>query len=379
MEAPVAVASGPHLPFLDGLRGLAALFVVLHHAYCHIPAFQTLPLGRALAFLNAGHYAVNLFIVLSGFCLAIPVIRNGGRLRHGAGHFLARRAWRILPPYYAALLLSLLLVLMTPLGEKTGTHWDNALPVVRRDVLLHLTLLHDFQRPYRINHVFWSIALETHIYFLFPLLLMFIRRVGVWRTTLTITAATAILAIWVPGEFDQTRLVQLPVCWHYVALFAMGVAAAWCVFTSPPRPSAYLLLAVGLSIVAFGFISQADVRAYVWLDLLTGAAMACGITWLALTPSPLTRLLESRALVVLGLFSYSLYLTHAPLIQVAWLYLVEPLGLSISGAWALLTLMTPLYLGAAYVFYLAVERPFVGRMPAIPRLLEIWRRQTGRT
>lgn len=373
--------SGPHLPFLDGLRGAAALFVVLHHAYCHVPSFQHTPLGRSLAVLNAGHFAVDVFIVLSGFCLAIPVARNAGRLRASVRHFLLRRAWRILPPYYAALLLSLLLVALTPLGQLTGTHWDNAVPVVRRDVLLHAALLQDFQRPYRINHVFWSVAVETHIYLLFPLLLVLVRSVGVRTATLTVCLSTLVLSFWVPPELDRTRLLPLPLCWHFVALFTMGVAAAWLLFSATaararPRPRACAALALLLSLACAVAVSRAEVRPYVWIDLLAGAAIACGIAWLTLTDSLLKRCLESRPLVILGLFSYSLYLTHAPLLQLAWLYLLDPLHLSPVRQWLLLTLMTPLYLAVAYGFYLLVERPFIGRIPAIPRLLQFWHRQT---
>ena len=98
----------PRLIGLDGIRGLAALFVVLHHSY--LMAFPGFPETHAPAwtgFLLYGHFAVVVFIVLSGFSLAVSPARNGWRL-DSLAKFARRRAWRILPPYWPALLFLLL-------------------------------------------------------------------------------------------------------------------------------------------------------------------------------------------------------------------------------------------------------------------------------
>ena len=68
------------LEYLDGLRGLAALYVVIHHAYLQSTNsedrfFLRTPLNRALHFLDYGHFAVAIFIVLSGYCLMIPLAK----------------------------------------------------------------------------------------------------------------------------------------------------------------------------------------------------------------------------------------------------------------------------------------------------------------
>ena len=114
---PAALVHGAqraHLDHLDGVRGLAALFVVLHHAWLltadHFPiAAETGLLGLLTNWLLYGHLAVDVFIVLSGFCLILPVARSGGALAGGAAGFYRRRARRILPPYFAALTISVAL------------------------------------------------------------------------------------------------------------------------------------------------------------------------------------------------------------------------------------------------------------------------------
>ncbi len=93
---------------LDGIRGLAALFVMLHH--CWLMSFPGYPnnTGPATGWLLYGHFAVVVFIVLSGFSLAVSPARYGWQLG-GVARFAHRRAWRILPPYWAALAFSLII------------------------------------------------------------------------------------------------------------------------------------------------------------------------------------------------------------------------------------------------------------------------------
>lgn len=94
---------------LDGLRGLAALYVVLFH--CWLYTFPGYPDSSAPPWLDGlmfGRLAVVFFLVLSGFSLAISPARHGWR-SGGVAQFLRRRAWRILPPYWAALVISLII------------------------------------------------------------------------------------------------------------------------------------------------------------------------------------------------------------------------------------------------------------------------------
>jgi peptidoglycan/LPS O-acetylase OafA/YrhL len=69
-------------------------------------------------------------------------------------------------------------------------------------------------------------------------------------------------------------------------------------------------------------------------------------------------------LAFLGTFAYSVYLIHAPLLQLVWQTLIAPVALTPGAAFsALVFIGVPLAVGAAYVFFLVCERPFV-RYPA---------------
>src|SRR5215472_5595859 len=95
---------------LDGIRGLAALYVVLYHiflrAWSGYPGANHAPFWATL--LSYGRGAVAIFIVLSGFSLGLGPARSGWQLKPIAT-YAHRRAWRILPPYWAALGFSLVM------------------------------------------------------------------------------------------------------------------------------------------------------------------------------------------------------------------------------------------------------------------------------
>ncbi len=368
-----------HVAYLDGLRALAALFVVLHHILW--------PLNFGGVFITAlpyaithifwfGHFAVDLFIVLSGFCLALPVVRGDGYLVGGALKFFGKRARRILPTYYFALGFSLLLIWLA-IGHKTGTLWDLSLPVTVKDVLAHLFLLQDTsaQTNFKINAPMWSISVEWRIYFLFPLLVVLRRRFGsFWIATGAITVSYA--ALYVGQNTGVKSLLCLDQCGlspQFLGLFALGMLAAdiaygkWSLLPLLRHPRvAVALLAVGtlllLAVSRFTFrhgdilpIAYADFLVGLWSVTLLIAAANTEIIWL-------NKILSWRPLVFVGTFAYSLYLIHEPLIQVLWQYVFVSLHSRPAALYLVLCFVgTPLIVGVSYLFFLACERPFLNR------------------
>src|SRR5947209_5090727 len=101
--APLPVERG-RLPFIDGLRGVAMLSVLLYHCWVHtirVPLALAVG-GRHLdltAPLHLGYLGVHLFLVLSGFCLTYPLaLRGAAGMTLDLRRFFRRRARRILPP-----------------------------------------------------------------------------------------------------------------------------------------------------------------------------------------------------------------------------------------------------------------------------------------
>ncbi len=370
-----------HLTHVEGLRALAALVVYVNHAYAQSwnPGLDQFPEGPLSLFtysLVAGHFAVSVFIVISGFCLALPAIDGNDQLRGGTKNFFKRRARRILPPYYAALFLSLALI-WTIIGEPTGSLWDVPIVVDWQAIVAHVLMVQDLFRTGRINYVFWSIAVEWHIYFLFPLLLIATRKWGLLRITVWTVALTFAISLASKG----TRLERASP--HYVGLFAMGVVAAYIVRSQKPvftklralpvwsRASGGLLAGVVLAIAYFGWGTVHD--NFAPFDLGVGLfACALLIATSLKETSPSRRLLEWRPLVVLGTFSYSFYLVHAPLLQIIWQYMLQPLGVGYE--YTFLFLMSGglgLVIAGAFGFFLLFEKPFLGRRAPSVQLLPV--------
>ena len=376
-ERPSVLTPRPRvrLDYLDGLRGLAALTVVLFHVSGILtnpndprPLPAWLHGGKIIAF---GHYAVDVFIVLSGFCLMMPVALAGtGRLTRGAGDFFRRRARRILPPYYAALALSILALALAPaLRHDDGSilNWYHA-PAMLGAVASHLLLLHNL-RPdwvFRCNGSLWSVATEWQIYFLFPLLLL-----PLWRR---FGPAAPIVVGFVLG-LATLRFHLEDACFWYVGLFAMGMAGAGLAFSPPASASetrrTYLALAAALVLLA-PLTVKAGVRGvHPVHDLLVGALTTLLLVFCARhchrtddAPRPFVlRVLSLPAVVSLGAFSYSLYLTHAPFLAIFEdVVFRHGAGRMAELTWTV-AVGVPLALLFAYAFHLAFERRFMNAPP----------------
>jgi len=358
-----------HLRHVEGIRALAALVVYVNHVYAQIWGPGRIP-PRALSLfrysLVAGHLSVAVFIVVSGFCLTLPVVKNGGELRGGTKAFLLRRARRILPPYYAAVALCLVLI-WTIIGKPTGTLWDVPIRANSFSIVAHVLLVQDFFATSHINYVFWSIATEWQIYWLFPVLVWLWRRQG--------PAATVSMALLVGYAlrlgFADTRIVRSAP--HFIGLFSLGMLAAYLSRSATSRyahlrdrmPWGLIALAglfADTAMCASWGWSQSVERFYI-LDFATGlGAMALLVYTSGPTKRRATEILACKPLVFIGTFSYSVYLVHAPIIQVFWQYVLRPAHLTaVPMFFAFMGPCAIVMLALSYGFFRLVEEPFMRR------------------
>ena len=361
-----------HLEYLDGVRGLAALYVVAFHIRVYY--LDTSPaVLRLTSPLGFGSHAVAVFIVLSGFCLMLPVVRSSdGSLRGGAKRFFLGRARRILPTYYFAVAFTLLLIALF-IGHKTGSPWDDSVPVTKAGLLSHLLLLQDIGHATwnQISPPLWSISVEWRIYFCFPLLVLCRRRFGPWLTTafsffIAYSLVFAFLHVPVLSRFNSEYNGVSP---QYLGLFTLGMLACELAFSEQPALSSlrrrlpWDALAAGafLLLVAASLRIPLTLEGRPRLDFFAGLFAACLLV-AASRGGVLQRALSGRPLVFTGSFAYSLYLIHFPLVQMEWLYVIRPLHLGPAFSLALHWLLgIPLCVLAAYGFHLAFERPFMSK------------------
>jgi peptidoglycan/LPS O-acetylase OafA/YrhL len=358
LDAPAAASSrSRRLAGLDGIRGLAALYVVVDHVF--LRTFHGYPADHApfwAGWFIYGRFAVVVFIVLSGFSLALSPARHGWRL-DAVSKFARRRARRILPAYWAALAFSLavawLIVPQPGHGVPDGT-----------SVLVNGLLVQNIALAHSPNAAFWSMAVEAQLYLLFPLLLLIVRRRGAVVMLAAVTLVVAAVGIVGPHVAHlDTFVIQSPP--DLAALFAVGILTAGIVGASPARQSwPWPWLALGaLAPVVLTVWLQGSVWTLdhlFWVDLALGPAIACLLAGLATgRPAALLRALDTRPMRGLGSCSYSLYLIHAPIVAIVCERIVAgrvPEG--VPAFLVSLALVLPLTIASAWAFAAVFETPF---------------------
>jgi peptidoglycan/LPS O-acetylase OafA/YrhL len=345
---------------LDGIRGLAALYVVFNHIFER--TFPGYPADHSpwwAGWFMYGRFAVVVFIVLSGFSLALSPARHGWRL-DSVRRFAGRRARRILPAYLAALAFSLavawLVVPQPGQGAPTG-----------KSVAVNGLLVQNLVQAPSPNRSFWSMAVEAQLYVFFPLLILLVRRFGGLVMVATVTLLVATVGILGPHTPRlHTFVIHSPP--DLAALFAIGIMAAGVLFTNKARggwPWPWLALAAAapviLAISLQGSAWTLAPRHLLWVDLALGPAIACLLLGVASgRPRLFTRLLDSRPIRSLGLSSYSLYLVHEPIVVVAYERIVGPRYHHGPTAFlVMVAIVVPVTVVFARMFAAVFERPFL--------------------
>ncbi len=202
-----------HLPFLDGIRGIAALWVMLSHIQI-LSGMQSIPL------LSYGELAVDLFMVMSGLLMAHHYLlrqpKEPWEVPKSWCIFWIRRFFRIAPLYYLLLLVALLAG--EPLGEyrnAIASHWPQAATNIHRytdhginNILAHLTFIFGGfpQFAYETPLPDWSIGLEMQFYLAFPFLMIVVGRIGVTAASVIAIAFSLALELGFKGYFTSFEM-----------------------------------------------------------------------------------------------------------------------------------------------------------------------------
>jgi peptidoglycan/LPS O-acetylase OafA/YrhL len=362
-DKPAVLALAPvgrRLEYIDGLRAAAALWVLLHHTIetSEPSAAMRLPVvGPVLSSLFFGQFPVMVFLMLSGFCLFYPCVKKNAaapKLNTDFATYLLRRAKRIVPPYLAAGAICLAMYLIPAL--QVG-RWKMVGPIDGSVIASHLALVHNLipSHASKIDYPMWSIGLEWQLYLLFPLMIWAFRR----SSGPTVIAVTLVIAALIRASYRMLPTEPAAVLhdgpFSYLEIFAAGMLAASLTVQGRKLLPTWALTGIaigGLALVRFGS-GNGLVH-----DLAISAA-AFSVLLLAIDANgAVSRFLSTPWLVRIGIFSYSLYLIHAPILHLFW-FALRPLQLSSDVTFALLLLCVPLVLGLAYGFHRLFERPFM--------------------
>lgn len=362
-------SSPQHYPFLDGIRGIAILWVFLFHSlgesygWNHFPwrgwlrSFDE-PRSLVLLFpLSLGGLGVAIFFAVSGFCIHLSHVRNREK---GWRYFFHRRFFRIYPAYLAAILIFFFL-----------WPWHNYSlysPTSFKSIIAHLFGVHNLyiHTKFDINPSMWSIGTELQLYAVYPLLLIVMSKLG-WgygliamlvfelfvkaigsgitedRQSLQMFALSnspfAFWFSWAIGAYvAQNSIIERRESFKWVdfrVLILLNLAA---VLYKPLAFASFPLIAFATAVAIDRYIAKR------WhsIKLPFGRTVWNHLTWL-------------------GIISYSVYLVHQPILAQAG-NLLAKLGLPQNSPVIEMTtcvLLYPLIVIFAYGLYRLIEIPFI--------------------
>ncbi len=330
MKGPVK-----HVELLDYIRGIAIIAVLLFHSLNTVYGYDALPWKgwfrdfsappiSYLCFLpfSIGDAGVAIFFVVSGFCIHLSFQQQGQRW---SGFFI-RRFFRIYPAYFAALIFFVSVGFFNM--RIFGMNWTDIFNwKAGVQPFTHLILIHNIH-PYTlggINGSFWSLAIEAQLYLLYPALLVLVAKFE-WRLTMVLLAGIELLIRGFDGSLVLSGTATSTV-WDYVSYllanspldywfsWALGAFVADAFLKNQPLPftKAPTILWFSLAIISyfikplfpFRFLLSAVTTAVITSKLLSGS------------PSPIKATsLPLNSLKHIGLWSYSIYLLHQPLLQI---------------------------------------------------------------
>ncbi|WP_271985788.1 acyltransferase family protein [Pseudoclavibacter terrae] len=307
---------------LDGLRGLAALIVLIYHVSLTYPnlaaPYYSQPVEDPLAFaltytplhlMRDGRMAVYIFFVLSGLVLALPVLARGRAYQWLA--YYPQRLIRLYLPVWAAVALGVALVALVPRGAQMGSVWLQSAPDALgvTQIVLDLTLLTGVGG---VVSPLWTLRWEVLFSLLLPLYMLLAVR---FRRQWWALAFASLVAIGIGFRLDNEYLSLLP-------MFMLGVASAAGLddirrageALRPPWRG--LLLSCAALLLVSPWLAQlvsapGGLIGHLRVAVAAGAMLT---VWCALCVPSFGKLLKARPFQRLGAISFSLYLIHEPIV-----------------------------------------------------------------
>ena len=345
--------------FADGLRGIAAAWVVLFHIHAggHLSELdRLLPPVMTKVLFEWGHLGVPIFFVLSGFVIAHS-LRNSQVTWSLFQNFSLRRFIRLSPPYY----FSIVFVLLFKLLSAKATSEIFELPSLA-GLTSHLFYVQDMLGFEPISDIYWTLCLEIQFYIAYFALLGISQWVEdkyqiVYSRPLVFGISLLIGGLW-PLNIIQGNLwpgLFFPT-WHG---FALGVFSYW---AWQQRGYYYPIFYsyAGLMLVS-SLLGQASSETGVFSPIATIASVVTSVLLLEIGKADLMQsFLNWQWLQFLGLVSYSLYLLHNEISGAAFFVLYKVLGHTLITEVLGLVGICSLCIACATAAYWLLEKPSIG-------------------
>lgn len=353
---------------IESLRAVAALGVLVGHAFIISLAYRGTSVGLKNQLISGGLLTVFLFFTLSGYLLYWPFVVHayGGGRELSLLRYARNRALRIIPLYYVTVFV---LLVLEPLGAHASDWWRYVLFIQNYSI----------RTVERLDSPMWSLAVEIQFYLLLPLLAWAIGKLskrrlrraivvvaGLGVASLALRLADVTLASSTSfsplnGPFALPTLFYFFATGMLIALLRLaaqrGPAGARERWRASPDP--WLL---------FALVLWALTAVHPRWEPLVALASFCVVGACVLAPGRgvLARVLDWRPLAVVGVASYSLYLWHVPLLvalsgtQFRFFDLRPAIDLTAPQSFkALLVLGLVVCVAVALASYSIIEAPFL--------------------
>ncbi len=327
-DAPAAARADARLRSLDGVRGIAALVVVVHHALHLDPTFARVQAAVSAAgestgvwafthtplhLVWAGEEAVLVFFVLSGYVLTLPSTRRPVHWRE----YFPRRLVRLYVPVWAAIVLAVSLkAMLEPVSVAECGAWLHSRASAPLGDAWHDAAL--VAGAGLLDSPLWSLQWEVLFSLGLPLYLLLRRRGTRW------VAVEAVGLLAIVGVGTATGSMAL----RYLPIFGLGVLLAqhpqvldgisgWLDGRRRPRVAWGLVVAsVAVLLTARWIVRGLPEPSRILEAAASGATVvgAAAVVLVALRWAPGAAVLERPGVQWLGARSFSLYLVHEPVI-----------------------------------------------------------------
>ncbi len=309
-------ASHGHVPALDGLRGLAVAFVLVHHLVRFAPGGALGALIENVAY--AGYVGVDLFFVLSGF-LITGILLASREAKDYYPRFLLRRSLRIFPLYFAT--LAFIFLVFRPVARALGADPEPIVGPVVAYVLYvsNFAIAHAGHFGWRPTDITWSLAIEEQFYLVFPWVVRALSPSRLVRALVVLAGLAIVIRTGLYLALGRDAAVPcyvLPFC--RMDALALGGLVATLEVAPDTRVKRALegLASVALVVVPVlaltGRLGQEDPFTMTIGYTIVALAMVGLVVRTSVRPTrALERLFTTSAMTFLGTRSYGIYLFHS--------------------------------------------------------------------
>ncbi|HHQ6553083.1 TPA: acyltransferase family protein [Serratia fonticola] len=352
---------------LEGLRGLASLWVVLGHI-CILVNFH-------FPILSDPAIGVDLFILLSGFLMAKNYIERQNKEPWTAVNtfrkFWLRRFFRIAPLYYFLLIVAIIFGgyygeyrdVISDFYPATQTNSSRYSDGSFANFFTHVTFLFGFLPDYSFNTVLpdWSIGLEMQFYFIFPFLMLGVMKFGFTKVCYIAIFICIVAKFIFPDYFHAFPMPSLILI--KLNLFISGMFVAKSILD---KRFLYTILGVVSALASFylqGNINKVRLLAEIGMIIMLAAVLwpfGNDGFWSKISQAP-RYVLKNKVSVFMGDVSYSVYLLHLLIVLPTVSFLLSNSGFatlpSIMRFLVVAIITLPITYSISFFLYRFIEKP----------------------